>query len=142
MKKRFLKLLQKYLFCSLLNVLMGIGIFLSTYYAETYVIGSDMIRLDLSILYTLYFIPIYSLIYGSLSYVKIKKVWAPQLILYFITAISYLLINLIIDKELDAWKNILVFSVYPVIFSLMGTGITALIYKIIKSIKESKNQKP
>jgi hypothetical protein len=121
---------------------MVIGIFLSTYYAGTYVIDSDMIRLDLSTLYTLYFIPIYSLIYGSLSYVKIKKVWAPQLILYFITAISYLLINLIIDKELDAWKNILVFSVYPVIFSLMGTGITALIYKIIKSIKESKNQKP
>ena len=137
MKNRFLKLLQKYLFCLLLSVLMGIGIFLSTYYAESYKIGSDMIRLDLSSLYIIYFIPTYSLIYGSLSYVKIKKVWVPQIILYFITAISYFGINLIIDKEIDAWKNILVFSIYPVIFSLIGTGITAFICYIIKSIKEN-----
>lgn len=139
MKNRFLKLLQKYLFCLLLSILMGIGIFLSTYYAESYKIGSDMIRLDLSSLYIIYFIPTYSLIYGSLSYVKIKKVWVPQIILYFITAISYFGINLIIDKEIDAWKNILVFSVYPVIFSLIGTGIASFIYNIIKAIKKNNN---
>ena len=131
MRSSFLKLLQKYLFCLLLSVPMGIGIFLSTYYAESYKIGSEMIRLDLATLYILYVIPIYSLIYGSLSYVKIKKVWVPQLILYFITAISYFFINLIIDREIDAWKNIMFFSIYPVTFSLIGVGITAFIYKII-----------
>ena len=136
MRSSFLKLLQKYLFCLLLSVPMGIGIFLSTYYAESYKIGSEMIRLDLATLYILYVIPIYSLIYGSLSYVKIKKVWVPQLILYFITAISYFFINLIIDREIDAWKNIMFFSIYPVTFSLIGVGITAFIYKIIKSMKE------
>ena len=136
MRSSFLKLLQKYLFCLLLSVPMGIGIFLSTYYAESYKIGSEMIRLDLATLYILYVIPIYSLIYGSLSYVKIKKVWVPQLILYFITAISYFFINLIIDREIDAWKNIMFFSIYPVTFSLIGVGITAFSYKIIKSMKE------
>lgn len=136
MKNRFLKLLQRYLFCLLLSMLMGIGIFLSAYYAKSYKIGSDMITLDLSSLYTIYFIPIYSLIYGSLSYVKVKKVWIPQLILYFITTISYFVLNLIINKDVDAWKNILIFSVYPVIFSLIGTGITSFIYNIIKSIKK------
>ena len=139
MKNRFLSFLRKYWFCILLSVLMGIGIFLSTYYAESYKIGSDMIRLDLSSLYIIYFIPTYSLIYGSLSYVKIKKVWVPQQILYFITAINYFAINLIIDKEIDAWKNILVFSVYPVIFSLIGTGIASFIYNIIKAIKKNNN---
>lgn len=139
MKNRFLNFLRRYLLCILLSVLMGIGFFLSTYYTESYKIGSDMIRLDLSSLYIIYFIPTYSLIYGSLSYVKIKKVWVPQQILYFITAISYFGINLIIDKEIDAWKNILVFSVYPVIFSLIGIGITSFIYNIIKSTKKNNN---
>ena len=133
MKNRFLR---KYWLCILLSILMSIGIFLSTYYAESYIIGSDMIRLDLSLLYIIYFMPTYSLIYGSLSYINTKKVWVPQQILYFITAISYFCTNLIIDKEIDAWKSILVFSVYPVVFSLIGTGITAFIYNIIKSMKK------
>ena len=139
MKNRFLSFLRRYWICILLSVLMGIGIFLSVYYSESYKIGSDMIKFDLSILYIIYVIPIYSLIYGSLSYVKVKKVWIPQLILYFITTISYFVINLIIDKEIDAWKNILFFSVYPVIFSLIGAGIASFIYNIIKSIKKNNN---
>ena len=137
MANGFLKLLRRYSFCLLLSVLMFIGVYLSTYYAESYKIGSDMLTFDLSLLFVIYVIPIFSFIYGSLSYVKIKKVWVPQLIIYFVTFISYFNTNLIMEKEIDAWKNILIFSVYPVIFSLIGTSITALIYKIIKAIKQS-----
>lgn len=136
MKNRFLLFLRNYWLCILLSVIMATGLFLSTFYADSYKIGSDMIQFDLSILYLIYVVPIYSLIYGSLTYVKIKKVWDPQLFLYFTTAISFFYTNLIINKNIDAWKNILIFSVYPVIFSLIGAGITLLIYKMIKSLKK------
>lgn len=126
MKKRFLNFLRKYWICLLLSVLMVIGISLSTYYAE-------------SILYLIIGMPLYSLIYGCLSYIKTKKIWLPQLIIYLITCIYFFGFNLIIDKEIDAWKNILLVSVYPVAFSLIGTSITAFIYYIIKSIKENQN---
>ena len=88
MANGFLKLLRRYSFCLLLSVLMFIGVYLSTYYAESYKIGSDMLTFDLSLLFVIYVIPIFSFIYGSLSYVKIKKVWVPQLIIYFVTFIS------------------------------------------------------
>lgn len=115
---------------------MSAGFLLSTIYAGTYKIGSGMLQFDLSILYLIYVVPIYSLIYGGLTYVKIKKVWGPQLFLYFTTVISLFYTNLVINKNIDAWKNILTISAYPIIFSLIGVGITALIYKAIKSIKK------
>ena len=136
MKNRFLSFLKKYWFCFLLSIIMVIGISLSTYYTDFYTIKSDMIKFGLSSLYLIYVIPIYSLIYGCFSYMKIKKIWVPQLILYLITCIYFLGTNLIVDKEIDNWINILIFSVYPVIFSLIVAGITAFIYNIIKSIKK------
>lgn len=139
MKNRFLSFLKKYWFCFLLSIIMVIGISLSTYYTDFYTIKSDMIKFGLSSLYLIYVIPIYSLIYGCFSYMKIKKIWVPQLILYLITCIYFFGTNLIVDKEIDNWINILIFSVYPVIFSLIGAGITAFIYNIIKSIKKNNN---
>lgn len=138
MKNRFLNFLQKYWFCLLLSLIMVVGVSLSDYYAYLYEFGSDKIKFGLSTLYLVYVIPIYSLIYGCSSYVKIKKVWIPDLILYFTTCIYFLCTNLIIDKETDSWGNILIFSVYPVIFSFVGRGISALIYSIINSIKKKK----
>lgn len=142
MKNRFLSFLSKYWFCFLLSIIMVIGNSLSTYYTDFYIIKSDMIKFGLSSLYLIYVIPIYSLIYGCFSYMKIKKIWVPQLILYLITCIYFFGTNLIVDKEIDNWINILIFSVYPVVFSLIGAELTSLIYKMIKPIKENKNQKP
>lgn len=134
---KIFKFLCKYWLCFLLSVLMVFGMFLSTVYADLYESGS-YIRFDLQSLYLIIGMPLYSLIYGCLSYIKIKKIWPPQLILYSITCIYFFVANLIIDKEIDAWKNILLFSVYPVLFSIIATSITAYIYYIIKSIKEER----
>ena len=128
--------LRKYWLCFLLSVLMVVGMALSTIYKDVYEIGDGMIRFDLQALYLIYGIPLFSLIYGCLTYLKTKKTWLPQLVLYAITCIYFSLTNLIIDKELDAWENILLFSVYPIVFSLIGTGLTAFIYYVIKSTKE------
>ena len=139
MKIRILDFFKKYWLCFLLSIIMLIGVFLSTHYADLYEIGSDMIRFNLSVLYMIYIMPIYSLLYGCLSYIKAKKIWVPQLILYLITSMYYFSANLIIDKEIDAWKNILIFSAYPVVFSLIGTAITLFVHTIINSMKKNQD---
>jgi len=96
MKNKFLEFFKKYWLCLLLCVLKCIGKAISTYYADSLVIGSDMIKFDLSDLYLIYVVPIYSLIYGISSYVRTKKIWVPQLILYVITCMYYFGFSLIV----------------------------------------------
>ena len=105
---------------------MVVGMFLSTVFADLYERGSGYIRFDLQALYLIICMPLYSLIYGCLSYKTTKKVWIPQLILYLITFIYFFSANLIIDKEIDAWKNVFIFSVYPVVFSVIGASATKI----------------
>ena len=73
MINRFLNFLRRYWICILLSVIMVIGISLSTRYANLYESGSGMIRFDLRELYLIFGLPLYSLIYGCLSYIKTKK---------------------------------------------------------------------
>ena len=135
MKNRFLKFLRKYWFCFLLGVIMVTGISLSTHYAELYEIGSDMVQFDLHDLYLIYVMPLYSFVYGCLSYTILKKVWIPQLILFGVTFIYWFIYGI----EALFWEGTYILSAVPLIFSLIGAGITAFIYKIIKSIKENQN---
>lgn len=140
MKNKFLEFLQKYWFCFLMSVLKCIGKAISTYYADSLVIGSDMIKFDLSDLYLIYVVPVYSLIYGISSYVRTKKIWVPQLILYVITCMYYFGFSLIVYKDIGAWENILMVSLSPVVFSLIGVGIVVYIrFVIINPLKEKQN---
>lgn len=136
MKNRFLSSLRKYWFCFLLSVLMVIGLCLTAEYADVYQTGSegDMIRFNLGDLYLIYGIPIYSCIYGCLSFAILKKAWFPQLILFAVVFTFFLTQGI---AEALAWEGTYIWSAVPVVFSLIGTAITALICFIIKSMKEN-----
>lgn len=137
MKNEFLSFLRKYWFCILLSVIMVIGMSLTTIYADLYKTGSedDMIRFNLKDLYLVYGLPLYSIIYGCLSYIKIKGIWVPQFILCIITFLYWFRF----DIKALAWAGTFIWSVYPVIFSLIGASITAFIYYIIKSSRGNQN---
>ena len=137
MKNRFLSFLRKYWFCLLLSIIMVIGIHLSTRYADVYKTGNvgDMIRFDLGDLYLIFGLPLYSFVYGCLSYTILKKAWLPQLILFGVTFIHWFIYGI----EALFWEGTYILSAVPVIFSLIGTGITSLIYTIIKSINKNNN---
>ena len=134
MKNRFLNFLKKYWLCILLSIIMIIGVLLSTRYANLYKTGSDssMIRFDLRDLYLIYGLPLYSLIYGCLSYIKTKKIWIPQLILCFVSFLYWFQF----DITTLAWAGTYIWTVYPVAFSIFGASITAFIYYLIIQIKE------
>lgn len=138
MKNRFLNFLQKYWLCILLSVIMVTGLSLSTVFADLYESGRGYIRFDLRELYLIFGLPVYSLIYGCLTYIKTKNRWFPLLILGVVGFLYWFRFDI---KEL-AWPGTYIWSAYPVAFSLFGTGMTSLIYKMVKAIKENKDQKP
>ena len=137
MGKKFLQFLKKYRLCILLSSIIIIGMFLATVYADLYKSGG-YIRFNSQAWYLIFGLPIFSLIYGCLSYLKMKKVLIPNSILYVIVCIYFLITNSIIYKA-SAWVIIFIVSVYPVIFSLIGVGITVFIRRLIKVIQQSGN---
>ena len=134
MGNRFLKFLKRYWLSILLSLIMVLGIFLSAVYADLCTFGKGYIQFDLWEFYLVFGLPVYGLIYGCLSYLKAKKVWVPQLIL-FIVNLLFWFTNI---REIDdfSWPGIYIWSVYPVIFSLIGASVTKLICYIVKEIKE------
>lgn len=134
MKNRFLNFLRKYWLSILLSVIMLIGIFLSTRYADLYHNGSDILPMNLRDLYIIYAMPLCSLIYGCLSYIKAKKIWFPQLILFVITTTYWL----VFDINTTDWEGAyIIWSAVLVLFSLIGSSMTAFVYFMKKTIKEN-----
>ena len=137
MKNRFLSFLKEYWFCFLLSIIMVIGIAFSIRYADLYKTGSDgdMIRFDLGDLYLIFVLPLYSFVYGCLSYIILKKAWLPQVILFGVTFVYWFIYGI----EALFWEGTYILSAVPVLFSLIGTGIASFIYNMIKSIKKNSN---
>ena len=135
MKNWFLNFLRKYWLCILLSVIMVIGLSLSTVFADLYESGRGYIRFDLRELYLIFGLPLYSLIYGCLSYIKTKRIWIPQFVLSGFSFLYWFRF----DIKALSWAGTFIWSAYPVIFSLIGASITVFVYYIIKSIKEHQD---
>lgn len=123
MKNGFLSFLREYWLCILLSVIMVIGLSLSTTFADLYESGRGYIQFDLRELCLVFGLPLYSIIYGCLSYIKIKGIWVPQFILCIITFLYWFRF----DIKALAWAGTFIWTAYPIIFSLIGVGITAFI---------------
>jgi len=113
---------------------MVFGISLSTIYADLYISGDvdDMLRFDLRDVYLVFCLPLYSLIYGCLSFLKTRKILLQQLILYIVSFLYWFRFDI---GEL-LWPGTYLWSIFPVVFSLIGTLFTALVCYIVKSAKE------
>jgi len=84
-------------------------------------------------------VPILALIYGTLSTYFLKNVYVPLLIIYSTTLLGLLVIDTI--KGIQITDGILIpfyllFSTYPVIFSLIGTIIGVFVYVLVHSRKK------
>ena len=142
MKERVLKFLSKYRFWGLYSLtLTVVGLCLSNFFADSYVVGDGMIQFNLPILYMLYVIPLFSLIYGIASYITLKKIWIQQLIMFTTPFVLYNVISLVTrDFSKEVILFALIVSMESVVCSLFGTLVTAFILDIVKSLK--KHRKP
>ena len=133
MKSRFLRFLKKYWFCFLLSAIIVGGVPFSSHFADLYERGGDNMPINFYDDYLIGIMPLLSLIYGCLSYAILKKAWLQQLILFVIAFIYWFGFDM---KNLERLGTYIC-SVEPIIFSLIGTAITAFICWGIRDIKQT-----
>ena len=91
---------------------------------------------DVYDIFLVFIVPISSFIYGIITYLITKKALVPN----FISAIIYFVCFSVISLPdyFDALVQIFFFTLFPIIFSLSGSGITAFICMIVKGSKGEK----
>lgn len=138
MKNRLLKILRKYWGCILFSLIMVIGLFLTMRFADLCETGKGYIRLNLYETYLILGIPLLSFAYGCVSYVVLKKLWVQQLILLVINIAYWIVFS--VGSVAQKLITTAVGSAYPVVFSLIGTLITAFICYIVKITLENEKK--
>lgn len=131
MENSLLSFCKKYWICFLLNVIYIAGLILTDCFADAYISGSGTIKFNLNELFRMFFVPLFALVYGCLSFAVSKNAWFPQLIFLMFTFAYWFGFDI---KNL-AWLGTYFWTVYPLVLSFLGTGITAFIYYLIKAIK-------
>ena len=139
MKNKFLNRFSKYNICYIIGITIIVGFYLSICYPDFFEIGDDMLIFNFTDIYLILIIPIFSIFYGSISYIKVRKIFLPQLIYYVIFMLGYLLPTILINGNFEKTGGISILSLYPTVFSLVGTLITALVCYIVKSAKDYKD---
>ena len=139
-KKRFLDFLKRYYILMILSLVHPLAMATTQYWGNIIISRDVLGPFRTYDFYLICFLPIFSFIYGCIMYIIAKNVFvsnAIPVIIYFICfGVSYLK-DLVFS--IDYFYSMLFFTLFPIVFSMMGAGITALIYSIIKSIKENKN---
>lgn len=97
MRNRLSNHCSKYKICYIISIVMVAGIFLSTYFSELFENGDSILTFNFSDIYLLFIIPICSIIYGIITYIKVRKIWIPQLIFFIIFILGYLLLTFLLN---------------------------------------------
>ena len=136
MKNRFSNHYSKYKICYIASVAIVAGIFLSTYFSKLFEIGDSILTFNFSDIYLLFIIPICSILYGIVTYIKVRKIWIPQLVFFIILNLGYLLLTISLNGTFKKTGGIFMLCIYPLVFSLFGTIVTTFILKIRKLIEK------
>lgn len=135
MKNKLLNFLKKYWFFVFLNIIMLTGTVLSKVFGDVYVQKNELYSFNLHSIYVFTVIPIYSLIYGCLSYVVCKKIWFQQILLALTLFLGFLITELISVEANGLIFGVLILIPCCTIFSILASAITKVIYKAISAMK-------
>ncbi len=135
MKNRFLNFLRKYWFLVLLNLIILIGMILSKIFGDVYIQKNVLYSFNLHSVYVFAMLPIYSLLYGCLSYIVCRKIWFPQPLLA-ITLFSGFLISELFPVGDSGILVILILIPCFTFFSIFTSAITAFIFYVSRKLKE------
>ena len=135
MKNRFLNFFSSYWFFVFLNIIMLIGIVFSKIFGDVYIQKSVLYSYNLHSIYVFIIIPIYSLIYGVLSYFVCKKISAPQILLAITLLLGFLIVELISAEGIGLIFGILILTPCFIVFSIFTSIITKIIFRIISAMK-------
>lgn len=138
MKKVLAQLFYQYKLLLLFNIIMIISTVLSSVMGDIYVVQNEVLSYNLHSIFVLRILPVYSLLYGILSYVIYKKIRYPQFLLLTTLVLSFLFAELI---SLDISGLIVGFFILTpcyMVVSFVGIAVILIPYKLINEIKENK----
>ena len=138
MKKHFHNFFYQYRLLVLFNIIMIISTVFSSVMGDIYVVQNEVLSYNLHSIFVLRILPVYSLLYGIVSYAIYKKIRYPQLLLLTTLVLSFLFAELI---SLDISGLIVGFFILTpcyMVVSFVGIAVILIPCKLINEIKENK----
>ena len=140
MKNWFLAFLKRYYVLMILGLVHPLAMATTQYWGKVIISSNALGPFRTYDLYLICFLPIFNILYGCIMYIIAKNVFisnAIPTIIYFIYFGVFYLKDLVFSR--DYFYSIMFFSLFPIVFSMIGAGITAVIYRTIKSLKGNKD---
>jgi len=138
MKKVLAQLFYQYKLLLLFNIIMIISTVLSSVMGDIYVVQNEVLSYNLHSIFVLRILPVYSLLYGIVSYAIYKKIRYPQFLLLTTLVFGFLFAELI---SLDISGLIVGFFILTpcyIVVSFIGIAVILIPYKLINALKAKK----
>lgn len=138
MKKVLAQLFYQYKLLLLFNIIMIISTVLSSVMGDIYVVQNEVLSYNLHSIFVLRILPVYSLLYGIVSYAIYKKIRYPQFLLLTTLVFGFLFAELI---SLDISGLIVGFFILTpcyIVVSFIGIAVILIPYKLINTLKAKK----
>ena len=135
MKKALTQLFHQYRLLLLFNIIMIISTVLSSAMGDIYVVQNELLSYNLYSIFVFRILPVYSLLYGIISYAIYKKIRYPQLLLLTTLIFCFLFAELI---SFEIGELIIGFFILtPCCMAISFIGIVAILipYKLINKQK-------
>ena len=138
MKKHFHNFFYQYRLLVLFNIIMIISTVLSLVMGDIYVVQNEVLSYNLHSIFVLRILPVYSLLYGIVSYAIYKKIRYPQFLLLTTLVLSFLFAELISLDISGLIVGFLILTPCYMVVSFVGIAVILIPCKLINEIKENK----
>ena len=138
MKKTLLQLFHQYRLLVLFNIIMIISTVLSSVMGDIYIVKNEVLSYNLHSIFVLRILPVYSLLYGIISYAIYKKTRYPQFLLLITLVLSFLFAELISLDISGLIVGFLVLTPCYMVVSFIGIAVILIPYKLINEFKRKK----
>lgn len=138
MKKALLQLFYQHKLLVLFNIIMITSTVLSSIIGDIYVVQNEVLSYNLHSIFVLRILPMYSLLYGIVSYAIYKKIWYPQFLLLTTLVLGFLFAELISLDMSGLLVGILLLTPCYMVVSFVGIAGMLIAFKLINEIKENK----
>ena len=135
MKKHLHNFLYQYKLLVLFNIIIIISTVLSSVIGDIYVVKNEVLSYNLHSIFVFRILPVYSLLYGIVSYAIYKKIRYPQFLLLTTLAFSFLFAGLISLDISGLIVGILILTPCYMVVSFAGIAVILIPYKSINKNK-------
>ena len=138
MKKHLHNFFYQYKLLVLFNIIIIISTVLSSVIGDIYVVKNEVLSYNLHSIFVFRILPVYSLLYGIVSYAIYKKIRYPQFLLLTTLAFSFLFAGLISLDISGLIVGFLILTPCYMVVSFLGIAVILIPCKLINEIKENK----